>query len=557
MSIKIAIIDIGIFDELDKSISIKHFYQNKGQIVEGYKEPLDAHGSLCLKEILKQDIKFDILDINIADGNGKPQLDGVVLGIKKAIEKRADIINISLGLKSYSEELYSVCQDAIENNIAIISAASHSGNVSYPANFKNVLCVEVNGNPKTKILKIDDSTLSVYMEDNIISYKNTTTSLRCTSMASAYFSGVFGKNLESTHLYDKFAILRKLYNISLDNSHFSIQEITYNPCKVYDKIRGKRVAVVLIPYVNIDHISKNLKLKNIVAFYDYDLKDFCSFNDRNCVQHDFDLILIINTEKNKVKISDEIKNLYKNKEIIFLGEFENETNSSLIYDHENFASENIATLAKPTILIAGLGSGLNKFDVQKNLAENFNKDCVKVISSTYNPSGSIYGFDIFKFPSKITFPDIVCSINHYICCIEKNVNPEIFVMNVAGGCFFMSNQNVNIFGKLIAAYLDACNVDIFILCLNNYLEIDTLNSYISQLKNIGIKEVLLVLSENAFNAESFQKKDGLQVHKMDNKIYEGSLNFLTKYTNEKVFTLDDVRNNNLYNYIVTALTSEE
>ena len=404
MSIKIAIIDVGISNELDKNSNIEHFYLNKDQIVEGYKEPLDDHGSLCLKEILKQDIKFDILDINVADGSGKPQLDGMILGIKKAIERRADIINISLGLKSYSEELYRVCQDAIENNVAIISAASHSGNVSYPANFKNVLCVEVSENPNNKILKIDDSTLSVYMEDNIISYKNTTTSLRCTSMASAYFSGVFGKNLENTPLYDKFAILRKLYNISLDDSYFSIQEITYNPCKVYDKIRGKRVAVVLIPYVNIDHISKNLKLKNIVAFYDYDLKDFCSFNDRNCVQHDFDIILIINTEKTEAKVSDEIKNLYKNKEIIFLGNFKNKVNSSLIYEHENFASENIATLNKPAILIAGLGSGLNKFDVQKNLAENFNKDCIKVTSSTYNPKGSIYGFDIFKFPSRITFP---------------------------------------------------------------------------------------------------------------------------------------------------------
>lgn len=191
------------------------------------------------------------------------------------------------------------------------------------------------------------------------------------------------------------------------------------------------------------------------------------------------------------------------------------------------------------------------------MVENFNKDCVKVTSSTYNPKGSIYGFDIFKFLSKITFPDIVCSINHYICCVEKNINPDVFVLNVGGGCFFMSNQNINIFGKLITAYLDTCNVDIFVLCLNNYLEIESLNYYISQLKNNGIKEILLVLSENTFNAESFQKKDGLQVHKMDKQIYEDSLAFLNKYINEKVFTLDDVRNNNLYNHIINALTSKK
>lgn len=358
-------------------------------------------------------------------------------------------------------------------------------------------------------------------------------------------------------MYDKFAIFRKLYGIDLDDSYISVKEITYNSCKLYDEIKGKRVAVVLIPCGNINNISIKLKLKNIVAFYDYELKDFYSFEDNNCIEHDFDTILIINTEKNKAKVSDEIKNLYKNKKIIFVGEFESETNSAMIYNHENFASENIATLNKPTILIAGLGSSLNKFDVQKNLVENFNKDSLKVISSTYNPEGVVYGFDIFKYPSKITFPDIVCSINHYMCCAEENVNPDVFVMNVGGGCFFMSNQNVNIFGRLITAYLDACNVDIFILCLNDYLEVETLNSYISQIKNMGIKEVLLVLSENTFNAESFQRKDGLQVRKMDKQVYENSLSFLAKNTNEKVFTLDDVINNNLYNYIINALTSGE
>ena len=121
----------------------------------------------------------------------------------------------------------------------------------------------------------------------------------------------------------------------------------------------------------------------------------------------------------------------------------------------------------------------------------------------------------------------------------------------------MSNQNVNIFGKLITAYLDACNVDIFILCLNNYLEIETLNSYISQIKSTGVKEVLLILSENTFNTESFQRKDGLQVYKTDNQIYESSFDLLNKYTNEKIFTLDDILNNNLYNHVIKTLTSEE
>ena len=53
-------------------------------------------------------------------------------------------------------------------------------------------------------------------------------------------------------------------------------------------------------------------------------------------------------------------------------------------------------------------------------------------------------------------------------------------------------QIITIFGRLITAYLDACNVDIFILCLNDYLEIETLNSYISQIKKYTIFGILII-----------------------------------------------------------------
>ena len=88
-------------------------------------------------------------------------------------------------------------------------------------------------------------------------------------------------------MYDKFAIFRKLYGIDLDDSYISVKEITYNSCKLYDEIKGKRVAVVLIPCGNINNISIKLKLKNIVAFYDYELKDFYSFEDNNCIEHEY------------------------------------------------------------------------------------------------------------------------------------------------------------------------------------------------------------------------------------------------------------------------------
>ncbi|MBR1779736.1 MAG: S8 family serine peptidase, partial [Clostridia bacterium] len=484
MNIKIAIIDTGISKAFDKKVNINHFYLYNNEIINGYKEPIGHHGTFCLKEILKQKVAFDIVDINIANDCGELQLKGIILGIKKSIEERADIINISLGVDEHSEELYRACQEAVEHNIAIISAASHSGEVSYPADLKNVVSIQIHSEHETeKIKKIDDSTLSVYMSEDIVQFGNSTTALNCTSMAAANFSGVLGKKLDGVPFYDKFFILKKDYGLKLDSSKNYLEKLNYKKCRIYNELENKRVAVVMLPSQKFQDVDNCMKLGNIVAFYDHDLKAFCSLEQPPQLEHDFDVIVVINTKESKAKISDEISTHFKNREIICLGEFKgNIADETWIHKHEDFYTENLAALRKPVILISGIGANLNKFDVQTNLMRNFAQDHLSPKAITYNPAGSLYGYDIFKYPTKVIFPDIVCSINNYMCAAEEKKNFDVWIINVGGGCFFINNQNKNIFGKLITSYLDACNVDVFILCINNFVDVETLKFYILKLK---------------------------------------------------------------------------
>lgn len=94
-------------------------------------------------------------------------------------------------------------------------------------------------------------------------------------------------------------------------------------------------------------------------------------------------------------------------------------------------------------MISGISANLNKFDVQANLTKNFSKNNFKTKSVTYNPEGALYGFDIFKYSSKVVFPDIVCSINQYMCYTEEKTNLDAWIINIGGGCFFINNQNRN------------------------------------------------------------------------------------------------------------------
>lgn len=553
MNIKIAIIDIGI----SKNNKIKHFYLDNNQIVEGYKKPLDSHGNFVLKNILKQNIEFDILDINVTNYKGEPDLQGVILGIKKAIEERADIINISLGLTACSHELYKICQEAVENNIVIISAASHTGNISYPASFKNVLSVEINIDYNSKIKKIDESTLSVYLPKESIKIEQKEISLNSTSMAAAYFSGILGKDLSNTPIFDKFTILQKKYGINLDISKQFFKNKNHKNCKIYNRLKGKKVAVVIIPQEKFINIKKQLKLPNIVAIYNHCVNKFCDINNTNKSTDKFDTILIINTKEEKANISNKIKSKFKNYETIFVGNFnEGIENKALIYKYEDFINENLVILNnKPVILISALSSNLNKFDIQINLLENFKKDDVCAKATTYNLEGILYGLDVFEYPSKVVFPDIVCSINNYMYSAENNNDLDVWVINIGGGCLFINNQHKNIFGKLINAYLDACNVDIFILCINNSVDVNTLNSYIFKLKNMGIKEVVLIFIQNSFITEFLDERDELKICKSDVNFSQKSLKLLKEKMEDKIYTLEEVNNNELYEFIIETLTS--
>lgn len=150
---KIALIDVGVSKTfIGNETKIRHFSLNNGEMVEKYKEPEEEHGTRCFKEIManKKTSNIQILDLNISDESGTLQVFPMIAAIEKAIDERVDIINISLGLTAYSQELFDVCEKAVQNNIVILSAASHKNTISFPADFNNVICVNVNQKQKEK-----------------------------------------------------------------------------------------------------------------------------------------------------------------------------------------------------------------------------------------------------------------------------------------------------------------------------------------------------------------------------------------------------------------------
>ncbi len=550
MNIKIAVIDAGI-DRMvaDKSIcAVEHFSFSKNKIIKKYKAPMQEHGTFCFKEILKQNVVFDILDINITDENNELKIENVILGIEKAIELRSDIINVSLGSLKYSDDLFNVCQKAVKNNIAIISAASHTSEVSYPSVFKNVVGIDINKNQRDTIEKVNDSTLSLK-----ISNENFDNCPPSTSMASARFSGLFGKKLNRNPILDKFIMLKKLYGLKINAELDYIDEINCDKIPLYEKLKNKKIAIILFPYTEPNALSNCLRLKNIVAWYNHKKQKFYSFNN-NEETNDIDTVLVINSSQYEITISDKlITSLNNNYEIVSIGKFKNiKSVNTLIYNHNNFNSETLSTLKKPVILITGLSWELGKFTCQTSLAECFTNDnfCMKTL--TYNMQGSLYGFDVFEYPDKIIFPDIVCSINKYMYGTESNNDFDGWLVNVGGG-MFINNFNKFSFGKLTEAYFHAANVDILIFYIPPITDPIHLELNIKKANAYGIKKIFFVISQNAFQSSTIKSFDGIRAYSIDSKKYSDIIKYLKENFKVEIFTHEDVINGFLYKKIVDVL----
>lgn len=553
---KIALIDTGISkNEINNKYKVRHFSLLKEKLVEEYKEPENSHGINCFKEIVSntKNNEIQILNLNISDGSGNLNVFHIISAIEKSIEERVDIINISLGLTAYSQELYDICEKAIQNNIVILSAASHDNTISFPADFKNVICVKVNQYQKEKIKIIDDTTVSVLMRDFIITENGTEFDFSSSSLACARLCGYFCDEFSDMPLNDKFKILSRKYKINLYNLDNISYNIGFKESGIHNILLNNRVAIVLFPPNLLKNINKNLIYKNIVAYYDYEKCGFYSFSTGKQMK-DFDVIIILNSAYMDLEVPVTIKKKYRNYKIICIGNLSKGDDNKYLYTYTEYESAEMAVLEKPVIAIMSLCSGLNKSDIQLSLLNNLKQDGLDIELISNNPIGILYNANVFNFPKGLKFPNIVYSINKFMCLCEVNKDIDAWLINIGGAMGQVNSLNTYNFGKLADAYLSAANIDIAIICVNPSIDITNLKLQLAYLYKHGIAKVFIVLSHNDIDASTMDYRDGLQTYYIDNTKYFYAFEYLKANIKEKVFTLDDVQSGKLYKNVIEALS---
>ena len=148
--IKLALIDSGVdyTDDIDVKLR-KNFVPGHEEVSILY-EDISGHGTSVAGILAAKDNGEGITGINpnlelysakVLDEARMAPVSRVVEAIYWAIENDVDIINISFGTTTDSEELYEAIRAAYDAGILIVAAAGNSGVVEYPAAYGEVIAV--------------------------------------------------------------------------------------------------------------------------------------------------------------------------------------------------------------------------------------------------------------------------------------------------------------------------------------------------------------------------------------------------------------------------------
>lgn len=189
----IAIIDSGCFNH--KLLREKLIY-GKNFTSEGNSQNINdnfGHGTHIAGIIHDIIPEAQLLIIKVLDRYGYGTIDDITQGIYYALDKGANIINVSIGYEDPDDELKAAIEAAEIKNVPVICAAGNHNTIEYPAQYGiSVGSIDNKGNVSE--FSTNNATLYALGEDIESTYLNDSYEiLTGTSMATAKMTGYIAK----------------------------------------------------------------------------------------------------------------------------------------------------------------------------------------------------------------------------------------------------------------------------------------------------------------------------------------------------------------------------
>jgi len=474
--VTVTIIDTGVTLERENTI---HYRYENGEIKNCDVKCFDSnHGTICAQMILQSAPGVNLNDICVKE-NGVITESALICALNFAYHNlESDVICVCLALDDYSVGLAEILK---KFERTFILASGRKGMLSYPSDLINVIKVyydsEVSG-----VEIVSENTIAVNFEE-----------IQSSSLACAYVSGLFSVVLEAKALWQFDDVKKWMF------SDLSKPILEQDPLILPERF------VAFFPVEYLEY--KNQFIDALIGYYDNDMiaRDF----DGNRLMENYKTVHINMDEREKVISPTTVGNY-------FVGNFINGSldNRVRLQSHYAIDGDYICDIEQPIIAVASFGHGSSKFDLQLKIHKSISKLGYTVKCSTYNPMGILFkDFVVFEYPEQIICPKVIYSINKFIYELSIDADPDIFILNVGGSIRTINYQNRYNMGMLFETYLKAFKIDIVLLCVTVNVSIDTVLFEIERLKATGIKDVVVVVSDNQYDEATYESFTGMKYFK--------------------------------------------
>lgn len=156
----VALIDSGCTFESHEKLAIK--VENNKIITTNQNEIKYKHGDVIGK-IISSNENIKLYDIQVFDENLRTTPSHIVGALTYLLDKKVDVINMSLGLKTNYKEIEDLCKKLISKGVTIISSFPRSGaDFVFPASYDEVISVTSDGKCSENEISCIDLGKSLY-----------------------------------------------------------------------------------------------------------------------------------------------------------------------------------------------------------------------------------------------------------------------------------------------------------------------------------------------------------------------------------------------------------
>ncbi|MES9685849.1 S8 family serine peptidase, partial [Gottfriedia acidiceleris] len=210
-------VKVAVLDTIQSKNKCSSHYNNKNIQVEK-----TFHADEVISTILSISPNISLYCASVASASGMVDIDELSMGIKWAIEKKVDIINMSLGFERSNKEIDSLIQLANKKGILMIAASGNQGKsiLEYPASSQFVIGVgAVDSNGKKWVYSNYGDDLDFVLPG--VFYESEKNFKQGTSYAAAAMTGIVSRLLEEFHYITPSMVYAKLIEMTNNENGFN------------------------------------------------------------------------------------------------------------------------------------------------------------------------------------------------------------------------------------------------------------------------------------------------------------------------------------------------